>query len=58
MAPEGPPFYTTTKRGESGCWNERTVIGHFQKARLVGKLEPGCLVSCQTPDNSIRELVN
>ena len=34
------------------------MIGHFQKARLVGKLEHGCLVCCQTPDNLIRDLMN
>ena len=51
MVPAGPPFYTTTKRGGSEHRNERALIGHFQKAGLVGKPVPGCLVNCQTPDN-------
>ena len=29
MAPEGPPFYTSMKRGESENKNERDVVGHF-----------------------------
>ena len=58
MAPEGSTFHTTMKMGRSGYGNERAVIGHFHKARLVGKLEPGCLVYCQTLDNLIRDLIN
>ena len=58
MAPGGPSFYTTMKRGRSGQENERAVIGHFQKVGLVGKLGPGCLVCCQTLDNFIRDLNN
>ena len=38
MAPEGPPFYSVMKRGGLKHGSKRAVIGHFQKARLVGKL--------------------
>ena len=58
MAPEGLPFYSTMKRGRSGHWNERAMIGHFQKVGLVGKLVPGCLVHCQTLDNLTGDLIN
>ena len=51
------PFYAATKSGRLGHVCERAVIGHFQKARLVGKLEHGCLVCCQTLDNLIRDLI-
>ena len=37
MGPEGSPFYTTMKRGGSGHGGKRAVIGHFQRARPVGK---------------------
>ena len=58
MAPEGFLFYSSMKRGRSGHWNERAVIGHFQKVRLVGTLAPDCLVCCQTLDSLIRNLIN
>ena len=38
--------------------NERAGIGQFQKARLAGKFGYGCLVSCHTPDNLIRDLMS
>ena len=57
MAPAGPPFYTSIKRGRSELRNERAVIGHFQKVALVGKLVLECLVCCQTVDNLIRDLI-
>ena len=58
MAPEGLPFYSTMKKGESEHWNERAIIDHVQKVGLVGKLAPGCLVCCQTLDSFIRDLIN
>ena len=58
ITPEGPPFYAATKMGRLGHGNKRAVIGHFQKARLAGKLKHGCLVCCQTQDNLIRDLIS
>ena len=51
MAPEGPPFYSAMTGGRSGHGSIGAVIGHFQKAKLVGKLQHECLVCCQILDN-------
>ena len=58
MAPKGLPFYTTMKRGGSGHWNERAVIGHFQQVGPGGEVAPGCLLCCQTLDDLIKDLIN
>ena len=58
MAPAGPPFMLPQKGVDLGSGRKGDVIGHFQKARLVGKLEHGCLVCYQTPDNLIWDLIN
>ena len=58
MVPEGFPFYSSTKRGWSGHWNEWAVIGHIQKVGLVWKLVPGCLACYHTLDSLIRDLIN
>ena len=57
MAQKGLPFYSSMKWGISRHWNERAMIGHFQKVGLVGKLAPGCLGCCQTWESLIRDLL-
>ena len=58
MALEGSPILYCYGKGKIGCGNERAVIGHFQKARMVGKFGYGCMVCCQTLDNLIRDLLS
>ena len=52
------PLLYCYEKGQIRCGNEREVIGPFQKARLVGRLEYGCLVCHQTPDNLISDLMS
>ena len=56
--PRRSPLYAAMKRGRLGHRRERAVIVHFQKVRLVGKVEHGYLVYCQTLDNLIMDVIN
>ena len=52
------PLLHCYEKGRIRHGNKRAVIGQFQKARLLGKLEYGCLVCCQTCSNLIRDLMS